>query len=52
MPCHEIPLNSKGETIAWLYKSGTQEQLDDAVRSWLKSTIHTLEREEKDHAGA
>lgn len=46
-PCHHIPLNAEGDTPASLYRSGTQEQLDVAVRKWLQDTIDKLREEEK-----
>jgi len=52
IPCHFIPLNERGETIALMYQSGTQEKLDTAVRGWLEATIKKLEREEKSNAGS
>ena len=47
IPCHHIPFNSKGETIHSLYRLGTQNALDDAVRNWLEATIERLKEEEK-----
>lgn len=47
IPCHHIPLNSKGDTIYSLYRKGTQDTLDDAVRTWLEATITHLREEEK-----
>ncbi|MGZ4787742.1 MAG: hypothetical protein ACXVZX_04430 [Terriglobales bacterium] len=44
-PCHHIPLNEKGETIATLYAESTQEQLDEALRHWLEETITRLQTE-------
>src|SRR5947209_4154824 len=44
-PCHHIPLNAAGETLAGLYETGTQEQADRAYREWLCATIEKLERE-------
>jgi len=47
IPCHHIPLNSKGETVHLLYRHGTQDALDDAVKNWLEATIERLKEEEK-----
>lgn len=52
VPCHSIPLNERAETIASMYETGTQQQLDNAVRRWLEATIKKLEREEKSNAGS
>jgi hypothetical protein len=49
MPCHHIPLDGAGRTIAQLYQSGTQQDLDAAFRAWLYSTIEKLEKEESSH---
>ena len=47
IPCHHIPLNSKGETIHSLYRHGTQDALDDAMKNWLEAKIKRLKEEEK-----
>ncbi len=49
MPCHQIPLDSEGATVASLYQHGTQQQLDKAVRNWLEAAIEKLQREENNH---
>jgi hypothetical protein len=46
IPCHHIPLNSTGDTIAKLYESGNQEQVDQVFHDWLRATIQRLEKEE------
>lgn len=46
IPCHHIPLNPSGDTIAQLYASGNQAQLDRAYHDWLCATIQRLEKEE------
>ena len=45
IPCRYIPLNERGETVDSFYRTGTQEELEAAVVSWLKATIDRLERE-------
>jgi len=47
-PCHHIPLNEVGDTVASLYAESTQEELDVALRSWLESTIQRLQAEPED----
>lgn len=47
VPCNFIPLNSEGETVDSLYRTGTQEELEMAVRNWLKKTISSLEMPQK-----
>lgn len=44
-PCHQIPLNAAGETLADLYAKGTQEQADRTYSEWLCATIAKFERE-------
>jgi hypothetical protein len=41
--CRHIPLNPAGETVDSLYRTGTQEELERALRSWLMATIQELE---------
>ncbi|HEY7679750.1 MAG TPA: hypothetical protein VIC04_04465 [Terriglobia bacterium] len=42
-PCHHIPLNERGETVASLSRENNKEALLTALRSWLQSTISKLE---------
>jgi len=37
-------LNEAGETVASLYRYGTQEELEEAVAQWLGATIAWLEK--------
>lgn len=46
LPCHNIPLNQAGDTIATLYAHGTQEELDRAFHDWLFATIQRLQERE------
>lgn len=45
IPCHHIPLNAAGDTIANLYQTGTQDKLDHTFHDWLCATIQKIERE-------
>ena len=45
VPCHHIPLNRSGETIASIEDRDRQQQLEDYVKDWLRSTIKRLEAE-------
>jgi len=45
-PCRYIPLNERGETLDLLYRTGTQEEAEAAIKNWLKSTIARLERQQ------
>ena len=44
-PCIHIPLSPAGETIASLYRTGTQQELEHALGDWLRATIRRLETE-------
>ena len=45
VPCRHIPMNGLGRTIDTLYRTGSQEEVEAAVKSWLQETIARLERE-------
>jgi hypothetical protein len=44
VPCHQIPLDASGATIASIYQKGTQQQLDQRYRDWLCRLIQEFER--------
>ena len=44
-PCHFIPLNDRGDTIASLEAEGKHEQAETELLAWLKKTIAQLEQE-------
>jgi hypothetical protein len=46
IPCHHIQLNEARETVDSLYRTGTQQELEEALRDWLTATIKKLEQEE------
>lgn len=46
VPCRYIPLNEKGETIDYFYRFGTRDELEAALRRWLRSMIENLEKPE------
>ena len=46
-PCRHIQLTERGETVRTFYEWGTQEELEAALRAWLKRTIRELETGEK-----
>ena len=48
-PCRYIPLNEQGETLDLLYRAGTQEETQAALKNWLKSTIARLERQQAEN---
>lgn len=43
IPCHFIPLDSSGTTIAKLLRRGSREELESALKSWLRAKISKLE---------
>jgi len=43
VPCRHIPLNDIGETVDSLYRTGTNEEIEQTVQSWLLNTIRQLE---------
>ena len=42
LPCHFIPLNEAGETVASLEQTGDEERLQEAVKQWLRTMIQRL----------
>ena len=45
IPCHFIPLNAHGETVDSLERHAHQLEMEEALKTWLRSTIARLERE-------
>ncbi len=45
-PCHLIPLNDKGDTVASLEAAGDRDKLQEALLSWLDKTISEEESED------
>ena len=44
IPCRYIPLGEQGETAAFFYSYGTQEELETVAERWLTTTIARMER--------
>jgi hypothetical protein len=42
LPCHHIPLNDAGDTVAGLEAQGDREKLQAEVKGWLRRTIERL----------
>jgi len=42
LPCHHIPLNESGATVESLDGAVGQEELEERVKEWLRSTIKRL----------
>jgi hypothetical protein len=45
IPCRYVPLDTAGQTLDTLYAYGTQLEIEEALETWLKTTIHRLEQE-------
>jgi len=45
VPCHHIPLTEDGDTVDGLERWGTQDDLEDAVKTWLQTAIRQLQEE-------
>ncbi len=43
IPCHFIPLNARGESIAALEEQGRHAEAEEALLAWLNATIQKLE---------
>jgi len=43
VPCHHIPLNETGDTIASLETGGDRRRVERALHDWLEVTIRKLE---------
>lgn len=50
VPCTHIPLSPHGETLDTLYRTGTQQELEEALGAWLRATIRRLEAEKAKQA--
>lgn len=44
VPCHHIPLNTKGDTIDEIEWKEDQAKLEETVKNWLRSKIDQLEQ--------
>lgn len=43
LPCHHIPLDAEGNTIAGIYRKGTQKELDERYHNWLTALTRKKE---------
>jgi hypothetical protein len=43
LPCHYIPLNAAGETIADLIEKNDPDRMVVALKEWLRATIAKLD---------
>jgi hypothetical protein len=52
VPCRFIPLSDKGQTVDSLYRTGTQREMEEALRGWLHREIRRIEGERRQAAPA
>jgi hypothetical protein len=45
VPCHHIPITERGETIESIEQGMSREEVEEAVRDWLRKIIHQIEVE-------
>lgn len=45
VPCHHIPLNEAGKTVEMIEQTGNQEEIEEAIKNWLRANIKRLEQE-------
>jgi hypothetical protein len=45
IPCHHIPLNGRGDTLASLDRRYNEPEMEEALMEWLRSMIARLEKE-------
>jgi hypothetical protein len=45
VPCHHIPLNTRGETIDELEWKENQQKTEETIENWLRSTISQVEKQ-------
>jgi hypothetical protein len=45
IPCRHIPLDPAAQTLDMLHAYGTQLETEEALKTWLKTTIYRLEQE-------
>jgi hypothetical protein len=46
-PCIHIPLSPSGETLESLYRTGSQQEIEEALGAWLRASIGQLEARER-----
>jgi hypothetical protein len=45
VPCHQIPVSEDGETLEVIESRKGRMEAEEALKSWLRQAIHTLEVE-------
>lgn len=46
-PCRYIPLDDKGQTLDSLYRTATQQELEEIYGGWLRRSIRRLEEDQR-----
>ena len=52
IPCRHVPLDAAGQTLKTLYAYGTKQEVEEALETWLKTTIHRLEQDRPEAGSA
>lgn len=47
IPCRFIPLTAEGQTVEDLYRTGSQLEMEEALRRWLRAQIARIEQERR-----
>jgi len=45
VPCDSIPLTPQGDTLESLYRTATQQEIEEVLGAWLRATIKQLEQQ-------
>lgn len=43
VPCWTIPIGAEGQTVENLYAYGSQEELEETLKTWLRTRIRKIE---------
>ena len=46
VPCRFIPLTEKGETVEDFYRCGTQVEMEEGLKNWLRKEIGRIEAQQ------
>jgi hypothetical protein len=45
IPCHHIPITERGETVEVIEQEKSRAEVEEALKHWLRKTIHQIEVE-------
>jgi hypothetical protein len=45
IPCHHIPITERGETVEVIEQGKSREEVEEALKTWLRKIIHQIEVE-------